>query len=535
MAVLFAQVGSTLKLIDPDAGTSQDLTLPTGVTIDSTRVPSMATLALGAAIVYSPSRNLLLTSSKTLIPLVPITPSSAASVAATGSGVLNGGYKVAISFLIKDADGNVLTESPMTALSSVAALSNQQLAITSIPTSTEASVNARRIYRTLSGGSILYFLADIDNNTTTTYTDNTADATLSILPTTDHETSGPPGALTTDAYTLRLVVSWKNRLWGCSNETAALDDILFTEDGTVYKWTGSITAYPKGQELNGVIALAPRRDQLGVLKRGGLWQITGDSEANFRIVQLAYGKGGCVSRRTVVTVNDTVYWLGPDGVYEWGSSGVRSITDDSVQPWFLTSTYFNRDQFQNAFAKYNPLRNQYELHLAPTGASTFTQWIAYNLTNKAWYGPHLTTETDYTCAASTETAEGIPKTLVAGSNGTFYTYSPTTYHDGTTTAISVDVETPFFSGNAPDIEHYWGELSMLTKVEAAGTLTITPTVGRLDASAGTAISHTLTTGREVLRRLGIGALMKLRFQHSTVDRSVTIYGVEVPFHEVGKR
>jgi hypothetical protein len=535
MALLLVQAYDALKLACPVTGASSSLSLPSGVTINPARIPSIATLAKGAAIVNSPTRNLLITSSKTLVPLVPITPSSTPSVAATSSGVLTGAYRVAVSYAIKDSAGDIITESPMSALSSAAALSAQQLAITSIPLSGEASVNCRRIYRTLSGGSILFHLSDIDNNTATTLTDNTADASLSILPEVDHATTGPPGTLTTDDYTLRLVVSWKNRLWACSNDPAELDNILYTEDGTVYKWSGSITAYPKGQELNGVMAITPRRDQLGIIKRSGLWQITGDSDANFRIVQLATGKGGCVSRRSVVAVNDSVFWLGLDGVYEWGPSGVHSITDDTVRPWFTTSTYFNRDEFQDSFAKFNPVRNQYELHLCPTGSTNQTSWVAYNLDTKTWLGPHITSLTNFISGTSSETHNGLPRTLVGGSDANVYVYSPTTYHDGTATAIAVDVETPFFSGDAPDIEHYWGEMSVLSKVQAAGTLTITPTVGRLNASAGTAISHTLTTGRQRLRRLGIGALLKLRLQHSTVDQGVTVYGIEVPFHEVGRR
>ena len=55
---------------------------------------------------------------------------------------------------------------------------HEQNALTGIPTSTSNSVTSRKIYRTDAGGSFYYLLATISDNTTTTYTDNIADASL---------------------------------------------------------------------------------------------------------------------------------------------------------------------------------------------------------------------------------------------------------------------------------------------------------------------------------------------------------------------
>ena len=55
---------------------------------------------------------------------------------------------------------------------------HKQNALTSILTSSSGSVTSRKIYRTKVGGDSYYLLATIADNTTTTYTDNTADASL---------------------------------------------------------------------------------------------------------------------------------------------------------------------------------------------------------------------------------------------------------------------------------------------------------------------------------------------------------------------
>jgi len=256
------------------------------------------------------------------------------------------------------------------------------------------------------------------------------------------------------------------------------------------------------------------------------------------VSQIAVGKAGSLSPDTIVVVNDKVYWLGTDGVYEWSDEGVTNISNDTVGPWFKSDTYFNRGRFENAFAKYNELRHQYELHLAAVGSSTEDRWVAFNLINRKWYGPHKTAAFTPSHAASLLNESGLPVALVGGTNGTIYSVNSTSYRDGpvlTPSSINMDVVGAFNFGNAPDIEHWWGELSVLSKVEAAGILSIYPTIGRLETAEGPTISADLTKGRQRMRILGVGPGMKLRFQQDTVNQGCTIYGFEVPWFEVGRR
>lgn len=106
-------------------------------------------------------------------------------VTGTGSGVLTGSYQYAVTFATVDGSGNVLGECLPTPVGSVS-LSAQQASVASIPVSGSPACNARRIYRTVAGGSQLKFLHMISDNTTTTYTDNAADGTLGAnVPTKD--------------------------------------------------------------------------------------------------------------------------------------------------------------------------------------------------------------------------------------------------------------------------------------------------------------------------------------------------------------
>ncbi len=535
MAFLVVQGGSSLYKVDPDSGTATVLTLPTGVTLSTTRKPRMAVLNQWVVIVNSPTRNIAIDPEGTVRVLVPKPPFSPPHMAGgTGSG-LTGTWKVKQSFVVEDTAGNLLMESPLSPASPGVTITDDELTVT-LAAISEDSITKRRFYRNTTGGTSFFHWQDLDGNTVTSFKSNLADSALSLLPAVP-TLQAPPGTI--PGTRLKNIVAWKNRLWAVSDNPDDVDTIRYTEDGKVYAWANSLDAYPKGQDQEGVVGFAARKNELGVLKRNGLWQITGTSNSNFQIQQITFDKAGCVAPDSIVVVNDRAFWLGKDGVYEWSAEGVRNITDDTVKPWFepvaANNTYFATGQFPNAFARYNESRNSYELHLAAFGSTTADRWVSFNLSNRKWYGPHKTAAFTPSHAARGLDGNALPISLVGGSNGIIYKANSTTMHDGTSSAIDFDCYGPWHHGDAPDIEHTWLQLSMLSKVEASGVLTVTPTVGRLNASAGSAISHTLTTGRELLRRLGDGALMRLRLQQATADVGCTVYGYEVPYFEIGRR
>lgn len=543
MAFLLTQGASTLYKVDISTGTATALTLPTGVTLSTTRKPKFALLNQWVAMVNSPSKNLLIDPEGIVAPLALRPPLHGPSMAAGSGTGLTGAYMFRISFIVKNSDGDLLSESVLSPSSVAVTLANQDASLTDIAISPDAETTGRRVYRTLSGGAstIMFHVFDIDDNTSTSIVNNTADATVTLLPTMANTLVSPPGTL--PGIKFKNIVQWKSRFWGIADDPSLLDTIYASSTNKVYTFPDSLVAYPTGQDEKGIIGFGVRRNQLGFLKRSGLWMIssssgsTGVNLSNVSLQQVAFEKAGCIAEDTIITINDKVYWLGRDGVYEWDDDSVHSITDDLVAPWFRKDgTYFNRSRFENAFARYNEITNSYELHLAATGSSDEDRWISFNLTNRKWFGPHKTALFTPSHAGHLTDADGLPVTLVGATSGVIYTGNSANKRDGAATAIDMDCFGPFHSGGEPDYEHYWGELSMLTKVESAGTLEITPYVGRLGVAAGTAFNHTLTTGRERLQRLGRGALARLRFRKNTVNQSATIYGYEIsPYHVVGRR
>jgi uncharacterized phiE125 gp8 family phage protein len=110
-----------------------------------------------------------------------------ASPAAAGN-VDNGAHRYLATFVT--AEGETQAGVVSSAVTVADKTVNGQVALTAIPLG-GSSVTARKLYRTTAGGSTYLLLATIADNTTTTYTDNIADASLGAgAPTTN--TTGDP-------------------------------------------------------------------------------------------------------------------------------------------------------------------------------------------------------------------------------------------------------------------------------------------------------------------------------------------------------
>lgn len=102
-------------------------------------------------------------------------PSAAPTVALAGvaGNVTAGEHRYRVTFVNADGESDAGEISAAVTTSA----SDGQVSISDIPTGDD-TVTARRLYRTKVGGSVFYRLTTLADNTTTTYTDNTADGSL---------------------------------------------------------------------------------------------------------------------------------------------------------------------------------------------------------------------------------------------------------------------------------------------------------------------------------------------------------------------
>ena len=118
----------------------------------------------------------------------PSAPTVALATTPIAGNVDNGAHRYSVTYVT--AEGETQAGVVSSAVTVTDKTVNGQVALTAIPIG-GASVTARKLYRTAADGSTYMLLATIADNTTTTYTDNIADASLGAgAPTTN--TTGDP-------------------------------------------------------------------------------------------------------------------------------------------------------------------------------------------------------------------------------------------------------------------------------------------------------------------------------------------------------
>jgi hypothetical protein len=525
MALTLIQAGSSLQMVDA-AGAITTLTLPTGITLSTSVPPRFALFGRYVVMVNSPNRPISIDPLGKVRVLVPFPPSSALTVASGGAGDLTGAYKAKQTFTIRDSYGNIIAESDFgPAMVTAFTAAANELAVSGINLSHD-DVTGSNLYRTTAGGEVYYKWRELDGNTQTTCDDNDmADLSLEIF---TAPTLGTPPDLT-------LVAEWRGRLWGVGR--VDVDILRYTEAGSAYAWSGNNQlSIPRiGGDTRGVTSLITRRDSLVTGRRNNIQQITGTSNADFRVVKLS-DQVGIESNESVAIYKESVFFLWKDGVYMLDADGITCISDKAgVRKWFTTSDYFNQARFQYAVGIIDPLRLKYKLFLSAAGSTALDRWVEYDLREGTWWGPHKTGAFTPVSAFTIYDGDDNAKPVVGSSNG-FVWQEQTGASDDTATAIDFDVDTNWNHSGTPEIDKFHGRLAVIGKVQTTGNVTITPYIGYLNAAAGNAFYYVMSKGKHLLGRLGNGKMFRLNLRHNVAGEPVELYGYDVDdIHPLGKR
>jgi hypothetical protein len=537
MAATVIQAGSTLKMLDED-GVVTPLVLPTGVTLRNDVKPRFTTNNNFLVIVNTPSQPLIVDSTGIVRLLCPKAPRLAATLSAVAGGTLTGNYKVQYTFVTMDAIGNIISESDYSPLSAQQAVSNQFLKAAGLDISPD-QISRRRLYRTTNNGVVMFQWVDLDGNVQTSVQDDLADAGLSL---TAAPILGTPPRLT-------HVAEFRGRLFGVGD--LDIDHLRYTEAGVQYAWPEDniIPIGQVGADTFGITGLIPRREALGVGRRNMLLQITGsgaeDGSGNIDFDTVILSREcGIESQETVKVHRDVAYFLWKDGVYSWGPEGVRCISDGTpdgkgqVRTWFVTDQFFNRDQFQIAFAHIDLDHPHYRLFLCSAGSDVIDRFIEYDINEGTWWGPHKTDLFTPTSAFNRVNADDRVIPVVGGAQTVYEEQETRT--DGASTPIAFDITSKQFDGNAPDVDKVYGELSVFGEGNQTGALVVTTRVGDLDSNNANYVDkvqyYDLAKSRQRLGRPGHGKHCRVNMTDATAGRDLVLYGFEMdPVTLVGRR
>lgn len=524
MAITLIQSGTNLQFVSDAGVVSAPLTLPTGITLRTDLLPRFVVYGHYVVMVNTPSQPLIIDASGVVRLLSPKPPRLSSTISGVAGGTLSGTYSgVRYTFVTTDTFGNLITESDFSPASNGVTIAVQFLKAAGLDISPD-QISGRRLYRPTTNGAVLFQWVDLDGNVLTSIQDDLPDAGLSLVAA---PILGTPPDLT-------LIAEFRDRLFGVGRIT--IDDLRYTEVGLMYAWPDdNVFPIPSvGSDNIGVTALIPRRDALGIGRQNQLLQLTGTDDTDFSIVKLSQNCG-VSSQESVAVYRDSAYFLWEDGVYQWNSSGITCISDGKVRSWFATDDTFNRSMFGFAFAHVDPIRNKYRLFLYEAGSTTQILWVEYDLTERTWWGPHATAAFTPSCVFTVLDENQVPRPTIGGTNQNLYR-EQALCTDGPSTPVSLDVVTKRYAGEEPDLDKFWGELSIVGKAQPAGTLTIGLEVGELNAVQTSTESWDMTQNRQRLPRVGTGKHVEMEFTNAEVGQDVQIYAVEVnPVTVLGRR
>ncbi len=199
----------------------------------------------------------------------------------SGSGSITGVYSYKVVYVSKY--GQLSNAGPKSV--DITAASHGQIDLTRIPVSSDTQVVARRIYRTVGNGSVWLFLTTVLDNVSTTYTDTTADGSLS------NETAPQAGDFSDDNFVppkAGIVKVWKKTVF-MAGDPANPYTLYYSEDNEPESFP-LINTF----ELDGKItAMYESYAGLVVETETGKWQVIGDNP-DYSLDKIVAGMG-CVT------------------------------------------------------------------------------------------------------------------------------------------------------------------------------------------------------------------------------------------------
>lgn len=532
MAFSIFQSGSSLYGMDQQGHTAA-LTLPTGITLDSTLRPRFTVQGNFAIMVNSPSRPITIDANLVVRPLTPIAPFTPLTLSGAAGGALSGTFLARQTFVIFDAYGKLIAESDFGPDTTAATITSQYLRAQGVNLSNE-NVSATRLYRTSSGTAVYFQWLDIDGNVQSEFRDDRSDAGLATF-------SAPLLGTPPD---LAMIAEYKSRLFGVSKTDPNF--IHFTDVARPYAWPADFQQpMPRlGSDNRGCTGFIRRRDALGLGRSNGLYSFTGTDDTNFRIVNVSENCG-IEATDSVCVYRDVAFFLWKDGIYQWDVNGITNVCEGKVQRWFTRNGTFNLSRLKYAFAQIDPLRKKYRLYLASAGSNIENCWIEYDFIRKQFWGPHFSRAMNPSCAFAFSTDSGLSIPMVGGTDG-FIRVDRQRRTDDDATGIDFDVSTAGHDVLMPLDEKYFGELHVSTKPQPRGTLDVYATVGDPDAprfakdvvtdEQHEPFQYDQRNSSDRLGRVGVGKACRLRFRNNEPGVDTVLRGYEVtPVHPTGRR
>lgn len=302
-------------------------------------------------------------------------PQIAPTLVQGAAGVLTAAdYYGVVTFFNRET-GAESNPSPVSAVCTIAA--SKQINWSEIPISTEYQVNSRRLYRTLPGQQGNYlFVAEIDNNFDTTYTDNVPVANLGDFASFDNDLP-PSGLEISDVFS--------ERLWASDG-----GDLVFSEAFMFESYASDSVIRINPDDGHRMSAIHADGSRLVVGKTNKVYALTGTDRSNFA-VDVISDRHGIASHHSVKSAEGQLLWFEGNSFYRiYGGGQPESIATvkmkktleripanrreyvvSAVYPkwgWYLSSVTLDSGTQNNAVLCYNYKSDAWCVFKFPTTA-----------------------------------------------------------------------------------------------------------------------------------------------------------------------
>lgn len=287
---------------------------------------------------------------------------STLTAALGGAGSVNAGdVSYRVTFVARDG-----IESNAGTTSNTVTSTGSQVNLTSIPTSSDAQVVARKIYRDFDSDATFRLVTTINDNVTTTFTDdvaNSARGTTPPLADTNVDNTHPSRMLT--------AVLWNRYVIGIDSLNRFQVNISARDRPNAWPIKAPQVLDAK------LTAIIPFVDSCILFGEDRLYQITGGSQglASLRIDEVN-PEIGCVGHRAATRVKNTAAWVSEDEIYIAGQ-GVAF-------PWAISSVIRDKidalpkTEIQNAHCVHDKTRSRLLFFFRSTAGGAYDTCLSYN-------------------------------------------------------------------------------------------------------------------------------------------------------------
>lgn len=384
-----------------------------------------------------------------------VAPTTAPTAASGGAGVLNfPDYQWGITFGVV-LSGVSIQESSLGPSSTPLALVNNSGALTAIPVSSDPQVNQRNIYRLDSGGAFR-LTGTINDNTTTTFSDNTADASVTGQ---NYIQRDPPTPFLASCY-------HKDYMFGFGYPSAnpsTSSDLVWANPTEPWGFNYAVQFLPAGENMGNDVAVAmTSTSALGfMLKQRTAYAVFGDSTNDFYVQKLF--DIGCIAAKSVTLAQGVTFWLSAEGVYAFDGSDAPQYLSRRIKSFLET----NKSQLATAVGFY---KDRCYFLSFPALAVT---WM-YDTVDQEWWKLGWATSVAYYDVDDVSVTPGA----VIGGSGTGLMYQWFAAETDLTNPITSFYISRIADSGSPEATKKYRKLAILAPSQAAvATVTITADPG----------------------------------------------------------